>query len=128
MGPGTSQERGSVLRTHAPAATPLTLRECEVLKLLSRGLTASAIGRRLGIAPATARKHLQNVYNKIGVHDRLLAVEHVRVHDMVDDGGGSEQEWRPALPLAVRPALVKSATTRARVRSQRLRSGSARQA
>lgn len=52
----------------------LTPREAEVLGLLGGGLTASAIGRRLAISPATVDKHLQHIYRKLGVSDRLAAV------------------------------------------------------
>jgi DNA-binding CsgD family transcriptional regulator len=52
----------------------LTVREHEVLVLLSQGLTASAIARRTGARPATIRKHLQRIYFKLGEHDRLTAV------------------------------------------------------
>ncbi len=52
----------------------LTDRELEVLGLLDQGLTAIAIGHVLHISEKTVRKHLQNVYQKLGTHDRLKAV------------------------------------------------------
>ncbi|MDP9696635.1 UNVERIFIED_ORG: DNA-binding CsgD family transcriptional regulator [Arthrobacter globiformis] len=58
----------------------LTLRETAVLALLSEGLTAEAIARRLGISPRTAGKHLEHVYRKLDVCDRLMAVQ--RAHDL----------------------------------------------
>jgi len=63
---------------HAGAG-PLTRREAGVLDLVAHGLTADAIARTLGIAPGTVRKHLEHTYEKLGVHDRLLAVERARV-------------------------------------------------
>ncbi|MFY0409088.1 response regulator transcription factor [Solicola sp. PLA-1-18] len=56
----------------------LTEREQAVLVLLERGLTAAQIGRRLGISAATVRKHLEHVYAKLGVHDRLSATRDAR--------------------------------------------------
>lgn len=53
---------------------PLTAREGIVLALLAEGLTAATIGRRLEITEGTVRKHLNHVYAKLGVHDRLGAV------------------------------------------------------
>lgn len=53
---------------------PLTAREVEVLRLLATGATATAIGASRGIAYGTVRKHIEHVYEKLGVHDRLLAV------------------------------------------------------
>ena len=52
----------------------LTPREIAVLGLLAEGLTAAAIGRRLLISRGTVIKHLQNLYPKLGVSDRLSAV------------------------------------------------------
>lgn len=40
--------------------------------VLSTGMTAAAIGRILGISNRTVSKHIQNAYDKLGVHDRLL--------------------------------------------------------
>jgi DNA-binding NarL/FixJ family response regulator len=52
----------------------LTGREVAVLELLAGGLTAYSIGRRLQITARTAEKHLERVYSKLDVHDRLTAV------------------------------------------------------
>lgn len=56
----------------------LTGREAAVLGLLGHGLTAEAIARRLGCSPRTVHKHLEHLYRKLGVHDRLLAVQRGR--------------------------------------------------
>jgi DNA-binding NarL/FixJ family response regulator len=52
----------------------LTPREREVLSLLGEGMKAVAIAHRLGVSPRTVEKHLENVYAKVGVRDRLSAV------------------------------------------------------
>jgi DNA-binding CsgD family transcriptional regulator len=52
----------------------VTGRQLAVLELLDEGLTAEAIGRRLGISTRTVQAHLRNTYRALGVHDRLLAV------------------------------------------------------
>lgn len=52
----------------------LTPRELAVLELAARGLTAAATGRRLGCSPRTVQKHLDHVYRKLGVNDRVSAV------------------------------------------------------
>ena len=51
----------------------LTGRELAVLLLLSDGLTAAAIGSRLGISPRTVHRHLSAIYH-LGVCDRVRAV------------------------------------------------------
>ena len=58
----------------AAAHAGLTATELAVLLLLSEGHTAYTIGRRLAISPRTAQKHLEHIYRKLGVTDRLRAV------------------------------------------------------
>ncbi|WP_228973016.1 helix-turn-helix domain-containing protein [Streptomyces sp. DH12] len=53
---------------------PLTGREATVLRMLSEGLPAAAMARRLGISVRTVHKHLENLYRKLGTADRLGAV------------------------------------------------------
>jgi DNA-binding NarL/FixJ family response regulator len=45
-----------------------------VLGLLADGLTARAIGHGLSMSERTVHKHLEHVYRKLGVKDRLNAV------------------------------------------------------
>jgi DNA-binding CsgD family transcriptional regulator len=51
----------------------LTVRECEILELVAEGHTNGEIAGRLWISPGTVRKHLENVYAKLGVHTRTAA-------------------------------------------------------
>lgn len=48
----------------------LTAREAEVLRRTALGETAGQTAGHLSISPRTAEKHLQSVYNKLGVHSR----------------------------------------------------------
>ncbi|MEV6415082.1 helix-turn-helix transcriptional regulator [Kribbella sp. NPDC051718] len=52
----------------------LTGREFAVLRLLADGHTAHGIARRLVMSERTVHKHLEHIYPKLGVHDRLTAV------------------------------------------------------
>jgi two-component system nitrate/nitrite response regulator NarL len=52
----------------------LTSRERQVLRHLIEAEDTRGIARALGVAPSTARTHLQNVLVKLGVHTRLQAV------------------------------------------------------
>ncbi len=52
----------------------LTDREQEILDLVGRGLTNAAVAERLWISPATVKKHLDNIYRKLGVSNRTSAV------------------------------------------------------
>ncbi len=61
-----------------PAVVPgeaagLTPREREVLKLLAEGLPDREIGARLSISPATASRHVNNIYLKLDVKTRTAA-------------------------------------------------------
>ena len=64
----------------------LTQRERDVLHRLVEAADTVEIAKALGIAPSTARSHLQNVMLKLGVHNRLQAVSLV-----VQSGMG--REW-----------------------------------
>jgi DNA-binding CsgD family transcriptional regulator len=52
----------------------LTAREREVLSWVARGKTNAEIAELLWLAPSTVRKHLENVYAKLGVSTRTAAV------------------------------------------------------
>lgn len=66
--------RHLVDRRRSPVAPPgfadLTPREKEVFTLAARGARKEEIGEHLFISPATARTHLQRVYEKLGVHSQ----------------------------------------------------------
>jgi DNA-binding CsgD family transcriptional regulator len=51
----------------------LTTREREVLESVARGQANGQIALELGIAPATVAKHLEHVYEKLGVASRTAA-------------------------------------------------------
>jgi DNA-binding CsgD family transcriptional regulator len=52
----------------------LTSRERDVLSWVARGKTNAEIAELLWLAPSTVRKHLENVYAKLGVSTRTAAV------------------------------------------------------
>jgi DNA-binding CsgD family transcriptional regulator len=56
----------------------ITSRELAVLEELARGVTATAISRRLGISERTVHKHLEHIYDKLEVTNRLSAVLRAR--------------------------------------------------
>ena len=56
----------------------LTAREREILDLVAEGRTNAQIAERLWLSPGTVRKHLDNVYAKLGVHTRTAAAAFVR--------------------------------------------------
>jgi len=62
------------LLSRATGEVRLTAREVAVLALVADGHTAGAGARRLLIGERTVHKHLQHLYAKLGVTDRLSAV------------------------------------------------------
>jgi DNA-binding NarL/FixJ family response regulator len=55
------------------AASELTGREHDVLRLLAQGLANKQIAARLGIRESTVKTHLSNAFQRIGVSDRTSA-------------------------------------------------------
>jgi DNA-binding CsgD family transcriptional regulator len=56
------------------AELPLSPREKELLLEVGKGKTNAAIARTLGISPATVKKHLEHIYQKLGVSGRVAAL------------------------------------------------------
>jgi len=57
----------------------LSPRELEVLAVVAAGGTNEAVGKVLFISPRTVKKHLENIYGKLGVHSRGEAVHRSRM-------------------------------------------------
>lgn len=55
----------------------LTYREVETLKLILSGIGSNEICDLLSISPNTLKNHLQNIYRKLGVHNRIELVQKV---------------------------------------------------
>jgi DNA-binding NarL/FixJ family response regulator len=61
----------------------LSKREVDVLEHLSTGLNYNEIANNLIISPATVRKHLENIYKKLHVHNKMEAVIKARKHKLI---------------------------------------------
>ena len=80
------------LRVVAQDATPATRqraathglseREREVLRLIAAGHTTREIGEALFISPATAAKHIANIYAKLDVDSRAKAATFAHQHGL----------------------------------------------
>jgi DNA-binding NarL/FixJ family response regulator len=60
-------------RLNADLKTPLTERECEVLKQLTLGLSNKEIAQALQISVETVKEHVQHILQKIDASDRTQA-------------------------------------------------------
>ncbi len=68
--PSSAGERG----TASGLVEALTEREMEVLELLARGYSNRQVAESLFLAVGTIKKHVHNIYQKLGVHSRTQAL------------------------------------------------------
>ncbi|TBN14315.1 response regulator [Hyunsoonleella pacifica] len=61
----------------------LTTRETEVLEQLSKGLSYNAIADNLILSTGTIRKHIENIYKKLQVHNKLEAVQKAKKNNLI---------------------------------------------
>ena len=61
----------------------LTTREIEVLEQLSKGLNYNQIADNLILSPSTVRKHIENIYNKLQVHNKLEAIQKAKSNKLI---------------------------------------------
>jgi DNA-binding NarL/FixJ family response regulator len=64
----------SLARAQDPAADLLSAREREVLELTAQALSNAQIAARLGRTEATVKRHLRNIFSKLGAVSRIDAV------------------------------------------------------
>jgi LuxR family maltose regulon positive regulatory protein len=67
----------------SPLVEPLTRREIEVLRLIGDGLKNQEIADRLVISVATVKRHVTNIYGKLGVSRRVQAVAQAQEIDLL---------------------------------------------
>ena len=76
----------------ARLAPPLTERELEVIRALSRGMSDKQIAQSLGISEKTVRNHTSNIYRKLHIFDRTQAVIYAVREGVIDV---RDLEYRP---------------------------------
>ena len=62
----------------------LTAHELEVLRLTASGLTNREVGSRLGMTEGSIKWHLQQIYDKMGVRRRMMAVERAKFLGLIN--------------------------------------------
>ena len=67
-----------------PVVEPLTEREMEIPRLISRGLSNREIARELVITSGTVKWYNRQIYSKLGVHSRTQAVAQAKKAGVFD--------------------------------------------
>lgn len=78
----------------------LTGRELAVLRLIGSGCSSRVVARRLDCTPRTVEKHLQHIFRKLDVKDRLNAVRVARLAGILDEPDPSGRRQEPTLGAA----------------------------
>ena len=74
------------LQNGPPDGVPaLTEREVEVLRLVSRGLSARAIAERLVLSHRTVENHVQNTLRKLHLHNRVELTRYAIEHGLAEE-------------------------------------------
>lgn len=91
--PSVDQQRNakSAVQTETPSPTivklvePLSERELEILHLVANGLSNSQLADKLIVTVGTVKKHLNNIYGKLGVASRTQAIGRGRELGLLTD-------------------------------------------
>jgi len=66
----------------------LSDREIEVVQLVAQGFQNKEIGKELFISEQTVKNHLHNIFDKLGVSDRLELMLYAIHHRLIDKPDG----------------------------------------
>jgi LuxR family maltose regulon positive regulatory protein len=81
--PVATASDGAKLSEPVDLLSQLTDRERDILMLVGRGMSNKEIGRGLRIGPETVKWHLKNLFAKLGVPNRIQAVNRARSLAMI---------------------------------------------
>ena len=73
-----SKLHADVIWQYLDRMADLTLREREVAKLVASGFTNREIGQRLSISEQTVKNHLQSIFRKLALSNRVELTNHLR--------------------------------------------------
>jgi DNA-binding NarL/FixJ family response regulator len=66
----------------------LSDRELEIVQLVAQGFQSKEIGKKLVISENTVKNHIRNIYEKLGVSDRLELVLYAIHHRLIEKPDG----------------------------------------
>ena len=69
--------------TELVIAASISPREREILKLLSAGFSNREIAVKCSISMITVKTHIENIYRKLGVNNRLQAITQAQMLNLV---------------------------------------------
>ena len=72
--PREANPKSKIQNLKSEMIEPLSERELEVLRLLGTELSGPEIARELIVSLNTLRTHTKNIFNKLGVNNRRMAV------------------------------------------------------
>ena len=72
--PMSSQVARRIINSFRIIDNPLSSRETEVLKLLSKGMNYKEVASELFLSPHTIKTHIKNIYSKLHVNNRAEAI------------------------------------------------------
>jgi DNA-binding CsgD family transcriptional regulator/pimeloyl-ACP methyl ester carboxylesterase len=79
---GVSSEPPGAAHTTPAHEDNLSPREVEVLSLLAKGMSNREIAERLVLSPRTVERHIENIYAKIGVNNRVQAAAYAASNEL----------------------------------------------
>jgi serine/threonine protein kinase/predicted ATPase len=99
-------------RHFQPLADPLTERELEILRLLATGLSSGEIAERLYVSLSTIKWYKKQIYSKLDVHSREMAVDQARALGLIraDDGALTQATGDIPLDRTIGSALISNPT------------------
>jgi DNA-binding NarL/FixJ family response regulator len=87
MPPNLQASMATTLRE--PARDPLTPREREIVELVAHGLRNAEVAKKLGITEDTVKSHLNNVFQKLNVRDRVQLTLYALRHGIIRASEGA---------------------------------------
>lgn len=70
-------------RQEGAGQVSLTEREIDVVRLVAAGMSVAQVAEALVVSRETAKKHLANIYAKLGVHSKMQAVALLRERGLI---------------------------------------------
>jgi LuxR family maltose regulon positive regulatory protein len=81
--PSQNVPQPAVIANDTEYVERLSERELEVLRLVDQGFSDSQIAAKLVLAIGTVKRHLNNIYGKLGVHNRTAALARARTFQLL---------------------------------------------